>query len=68
MNLVDGRDTIVDEVTTSSQDAQNFLADEFDALLSDPTFVEYMSWHLAPYEHQARKDIVIERMRRIAGI
>jgi predicted nucleotidyltransferase len=68
VNLVDGRDTIVDEVTTASQDAQDFLADEFDALLSDPTFVEHMSWHLAPYEQQARKDIVLERMRRIAGI
>ncbi len=68
VTLIDGRDSIVEEALRASPQAQAFLVDEFDALLSDPTFVERMSWHLAPQERSSRKVIVLERLRRMAGI
>jgi predicted nucleotidyltransferase len=68
VTLLDGRNTIVEEAASTTQEAQAFLMDEFDALLSDPTFVERISWHLAPHEQDSRRGIVLERMRRIAGL
>lgn len=68
VNLIDGRNTIVEEVGEASKQVRDFLTDEFDALLSDPAFLELMSWHLAPQEQQIRKDIVLGRMRKILGL
>lgn len=68
VNLIDGRATIVEEASSARSEVREFLLDEFDALLSDPTFVERISWHLAPQEQESRRAIVLERMRRIAGL
>lgn len=68
VNVLDGRDSIVHEAATTPSEVQDFLMDEFDALLSDPTFVDRISWHLPPHEQGSRRTIVLERMRRIAGL
>jgi hypothetical protein len=68
VNVVDGRNTLLEEVQGASSEAQDFIADEFDALLADPNFVDRIIWHLAPHEQHSRKDLVIDRMRGIAGL
>lgn len=68
VNVVDGRDALVEEIQDASPEAQEFLVDECDALLADPNFVDRISWHLAPHQQDGRRDIVLERMRRIAGL
>jgi predicted nucleotidyltransferase len=68
VTVLDGRDALATEVLLASREVQDYLADEFDALLADPVFVERLSWHLQPQELHARRGIVLERMRRIAGL
>lgn len=66
INVINGRAAIVSEVHQSDSDVRDYLRDEFDTLLADETFIEQLTWHLA---HEAdRIDVVIARMRAIAGI
>ena len=68
VTLVDGRASLHAEVQSAEPDVREFLMDEFDLLLADTTFVERMSWHLSPQDQHGRKDIVLGRMREIAGL
>ena len=68
VTLVDGRDTVVDEVLRSAPQVREFLMDEFDALLADTQFTDRLTWLLPPENQSARLEIVIMRMRKIAGL
>ena len=68
VNIIDGRESIVEEVQTTEPLLHQFLMDEFDDLLADSVFVEQISYHLGSHEHLFRKDIVLSRMRKIAGL
>jgi len=68
VNLVDGRAEIVDEVALARIEVRTYLKEEFDDLLAS-TFVDVIGWHLGPDPvEQTRIEIVIQRMRNIAGI
>jgi predicted nucleotidyltransferase len=68
VNLVDGRPELADEVGSASNDVRSYLREEFDDLLAS-TFVDFIGWHLGRQpEEQARTEIVIQRMRVIAGL
>ena len=45
-----------------------FLMDEFDALSADTQFTDRLTWLLPPENQSARLEIVIMRMRKIAGL
>jgi hypothetical protein len=47
---------------------RNFLVDEIDALLADSQFVDRITWLLPPDNLAARFEVVMDRMRRIAGL
>lgn len=66
VNILDGRPEIVEDVRAASDQAKEFLADEFEAILSDPTFDDRLGWLLGG--EQERKPIVLERIRTIAGL
>lgn len=68
VTVVDGRMGIVDEVLGGNEQVRTFLMDEFEALLADPTFVDRLAWLLPPQELDARRPIVLDRMRLIAGL
>lgn len=68
VNLVDGRPEIVDEVASASNEVRTYLREEFDDLLASP-FIDAIPWHLGPQaQEQARLEIVIQRLRAIAGL
>ncbi|MBC7717705.1 MAG: hypothetical protein H7143_12275 [Pseudorhodobacter sp.] len=68
VTVVDGRDTVVQEVLSSAPAARDFLRDEFDALLADTQFTDRLAWLLPPENLGARQEIVISRMPVIAGL
>jgi len=68
VTVVDGRESIVEEVLAGDEELRGFLRDEFEALLIESAFVDKLSWLLSPHEAVARQPILIERMRRIAGL
>lgn len=69
ITIIDGRLELIDELADSPIHVAEYLQDEFDALLSEPNFVESIRWHLpGDAANQARLPIIIERLRFIARI
>lgn len=69
LNVVDGREELAEEVAEASETVRAFIEEEFDDLLASKTFVEQIPMHLrADRVEQARASIVVERLRRIAGL
>lgn len=66
VTVIDGRPSIVDEVLAFEQEVQAYLGEEFDDLLAQRLFVERLDWHLAG--DPGRKEIVLARLRNIAGV
>lgn len=68
ITVVDGRAEIVGEVAGTNQELRDYLREEFETLLGDPTFTDRIGWHFAADSaSQARIPQVIERLRAIAG-
>lgn len=68
VTVIDGRASIVDEVLGCPARVREFLLEEFDGLLADPQFVDRLTWLLPPDDLQLRHEIVLERMKKIAGL
>jgi hypothetical protein len=64
--LIDGRPELKDEVLAASEHISRYLKEEFDDLLAT-RFVDVIGWHLGSQE-QSRSEVVIDRMRKIAGL
>jgi len=66
--VVDGRPEIVAEAQQSETSLQQFLSDEFSALLAERDFLEALPGHLLPDAvSQQRIRIVLNRMQQIVG-
>lgn len=69
LNIVDGRPELVEEVLAAPQEVREFIEEEIDDLLAKEEFTEVLPWHLQPLlTEQARTQIVLERLRRLAGL
>lgn len=69
VNIVDGRQELFDEVATSDEAVREYIMQEFDDLLADEVFTEQLPWHLHPDDsNQARVSLVIDRLRKLAGL
>ena len=69
INVIDGRPEIIDEVAAAEDDVREFLRNEFDDLLADESFTDELPWHFGTDRvSQARVSIVIDRLRRLAGL
>lgn len=67
VNLVDGRVEILEEISGSPPEA--FLRDEFESLITDDAFLDLLPAHFrGDATSQARVEVVLERMRKLAGL
>ncbi|MBA3773480.1 MAG: hypothetical protein H0X13_13605 [Ramlibacter sp.] len=67
VNLVDGRIEILKEIAGSP--AETFLRDEFESLITDDVFLDVLPAHFrGDATSQARVEVVLERMRKLAGL
>lgn len=67
--VVDGRPQLPDEVASADPLLRDYLRDEVEALLSDRSFLDTLPGQLQGDEaNQARLPLIIERLRKIAGL
>jgi len=67
--VVDGRPQLSDEVASADPFLRDYLQDEFQALLSNRSFLDTLPGQLQGDEaNQARLPLIIERLRKIAGL
>ena len=67
--VIDGRPGLVNEIQNESAELQNYLADEFNNLLPNDSFIEALPGHLPPDQaSQARVEIILERLRQIINL
>jgi hypothetical protein len=68
VNIVDGRAELVAEVASCREDAREYLRAEFDDLILEEAFIDLLPAHFrSDATSQARVQVVIERMRKLAG-
>jgi predicted nucleotidyltransferase len=69
VTLVDGRAELGAEALAAPPELRDYLREEVDDLLGNPSFLASLSGHLGPTaEDQARVAIVISRFRPLAGL
>ncbi len=69
INLIDGRPELPGEIVEGSPSLSAYLREEVEDLLAQKRFTDTIAWHLAADEiSQARVTIVLDRMRRVAGL
>jgi predicted nucleotidyltransferase len=69
ISVVDGRAELIDEFLSASEEVREYLDDEMGTLLGTPAFFESISTHLKPdFASQARHDLVVSRLRLLAGL
>lgn len=69
VSVVDGRPELIEEIRHSGVQVREYLASEVEELLGIKDFVDSIAYHLRPDAgSQARVTLIIERLRRIAGI
>ena len=69
VNVVDGRQELLDEVRLAPPEVQLFIQEEIDAMLATRDFTEVLPRHLRPNQaDQARSDIILDRLRKLAGL
>ena len=69
INVIDGRPELLDEVNAGLESVRNYLREEIDELLADEAFVDAIPMHVrGDAASQARVPLIIERLRRLAGL
>lgn len=63
MAVIDGRETIVDEISTADFDVREYLALSFDAFLGEGKLEDALPGHIVD---PGREHIILDRMKRIA--
>ncbi len=67
VTLVDGRPELLDEVTAAEDEVKSFLRESFEELVLEDAFLDVLAWHFQESE-QGRVPIVLDRLRRLAGL
>jgi hypothetical protein len=66
--IIDGRPSVLEEVTHADATLRNYLAHEFAKLLDTEDFIDAIPAHMLPDDYnQARVPIIEERIRVLAG-
>ena len=69
INVIDGRPELIDEVNEGPESVRSYLREEFDALLADEAFVDAIPMQVrGDAVSQARVPLIVERLRRLAGL
>ncbi len=67
ITIIDGREELVEEISSTSPELKSYISEAFKLFLSDESFVESISGHLLPDDaSQDRRPFILERMNRIA--
>ena len=67
--VIDGRPELGNEVKASPADIQQYIREFLAQLIDDSDFIDAISMHVAPDEgSQARRGIILDRIRRIAPL
>lgn len=67
--LVDGRDSIVDEIAASSPNVRTYIAEQFRSMVDLQAFTDALQGFLPPDDaSQERASLVLDRLRRIAEL
>lgn len=64
LNIVDGREELMAEITKAPEAVQEFIRETFDEYLADPSFTDKLEWHFP----NGRFKVVIQRLRQLAGL
>jgi len=64
LNVVDGREELLNEVANAPEAVRDFIRDEIDGCLADQTFVDQLEWVFPG----GRFELVIRRLRHLAGL
>ena len=63
LSVIDGRPEVLEEVQAASDTLRIYLALEFDALLSEPRFIDALPGHLLPdAASQSRISMLLQRI------
>jgi hypothetical protein len=69
ITIIDGREEIIKEITAIPSELRAYLSAQFQDFLANELFIESLSGHLLPDKaSQARLPILMERIRKIAGM
>lgn len=69
VTIVDGRETLHDEIASGPQALRDYIADEVEALLRSDDFVSALGGHLpGDAASQSRLSLLLRRLRRLAEI
>jgi hypothetical protein len=69
INIINGRVEISEEIKNSEPDLKDFISKSFQGFLADELFLEALPGHLLPDQaSQARRSIVLERIKKIAEL
>ena len=69
INLINGRVEVFEEIRNSEPDLKDFIIKSFQSFLADDVFLEALPGHLLPDRaSQARRSIILERIKQIAEI
>ena len=66
VTIINSRSELIAELQSGPSDVLEFIREEFDGMLSDTAFTDMLPGHLRPQGND-RVEIVIERMRKVAG-
>jgi predicted nucleotidyltransferase len=64
LNVVDGREELLLELASAPVEVREFIREETDEYVADETFVDQLEW-IFP---QGRHEVVLLRLRRLAGL
>ncbi|MEO8673578.1 MAG: hypothetical protein ABI411_19880 [Tahibacter sp.] len=69
ISIVDRRPELATEIESADEGVRIYLNEEFERILAHEEFVDSIAYHMRPDSaSQSRVPIVIERMRKIAGL
>jgi predicted nucleotidyltransferase len=69
ITVIDGRPELLTEIASADSELRQYLADEIEDLLGNPSFTDTLGYHFAgDAANQARVPEVLRRLRAIAGI
>lgn len=66
ITIINSRSELIAELQSGPPDVLDFIREEFDGMLSETAFTDMLPGHLRPQGND-RVEVVIERMRKIAG-
>jgi len=66
--VLDNRTTIIDEIKSDNKEIQNYLKNEFETLVKNPSFEEIISSQIHPLLIEERLPLVIEKIEQIIAI